>query len=474
LSTTAGSKDSAPIDVAKDIDGYVTGITYPQRYYREINPAALAFAALQCGYAAPRLDQPFRYMDLGCGHGYSTTLCAALFPQGQFIGIDFNPDHIASAEKLRLAARIENATFLATTFAAMANDQAGQTGDCDFIVMHGVMSWVSEAVQRDIALLIERRLKPGGLLYVSYNCQPGWAAKMPLRELLADAYQLASGKTVADRLHQAVSLLRQLADSGAQYFTTNPGVMPLIELIEQQDAGYLAHEFLNRHWTVFHHRDMAAKMTSIGLDYLGSANAADNIRLLAMPEKPAALIAAIPDLVMRETMRDLVLDRQFRRDIYGRNLKPLRLSEFVSALKNTHFVQARSRDDCSLTIKRSFGDVHLDAAIFDPLLDRLAQGPASFDELCQLAPLDSWTLADQNQAIQVLVGAGFARPVVGGASVAADNDAVRRFNEAALAAAVAAGRDQVTLAVTTLSDAVVAPLVANGVETADPALQADV
>ncbi|HVI87058.1 MAG TPA: class I SAM-dependent methyltransferase, partial [Dongiaceae bacterium] len=111
---------NAAIDAERGRDGYVSGIAYPRRYYRELNPASIAFAALQAGYQAPRLDRPFRYLDLGCGHGYSTTLFAALFPQGDFQGVDLDPVHIASAERLRQAAVIDNARFSATSFAAMA------------------------------------------------------------------------------------------------------------------------------------------------------------------------------------------------------------------------------------------------------------------------------------------------------------------------------------------------------------------
>jgi SAM-dependent methyltransferase len=452
LNGTTQSDDGEVAPRRSGIDGYVTGITYPRRYYRELNPAAISFAALQCGYAPPRLDRPFCYLDLGCGHGYSTTLFASLFPQGRFIGVDFNEQHIASAERLRAAARIDNASFVAATFAEMANTPT-PTADCDFIAMHGVMSWVSEAVQRDIATVIERRLKPGGILYVSYNCQPGWAAKMPLRELLMDAYQRANGQTVEERLREAVSLLRRLADSGSQYLAANPDLMPFLDMIEQQEAGYLAHEFLNQHWTVFYHRDMAAQMHASGLSYLGSANAADNIRLLAMPEQPARLVDAMPDIVLRETMRDMVLNRQFRRDLYGRDLKPMPLAPFVEAMRATSFVLARSRAACDLVVKRSFGDVTLDGGVFNPLLDCLARGAAGFDDLSAMAPISGWGLADQNQAVQVLVGADFARPIVAGAGVDGKNAAVQRFNAAARAAAAAAGSDTVTLAEPALSDA---------------------
>lgn len=451
--------DETVIDETMARDGYVSGIAYPRRYYRELNPASIAFAALQAGYQAPRLDRPFRYLDLGCGHGYSTTLFAALFPQGDFQGLDLDPVHIASAERLRRAASIDNAGFHVGSFAAMAAAADAPQQDCDFIVLHGVMSWVSITVRRDIAAVIERRLKPGGIVYVSYNCQPGWAAKVPLRELLLEAFDRASGATVAARIETAVALLRGLADSGAHYIDSNPAVLSLLEMIESQEAGYLAHEFLNRHWTIFYHRDMAAEMQALGLGFLGSADAADNVPLLAVPQKPAALMAAQSDPVLRETLRDMALNRQFRRDLYGRELRPLPLSDFVAAWHAARFVLAVPRAQCALAIKRSFGDVALDAAIFDPLLDRLATGPAGFNDLCKVASIRDWGLGDQLQAIQLLVAADFARPIVGGAAVVADNPAAQRFNAAALAAGRADGFATVALAMPEWSGARLVPVV---------------
>src|SRR6185369_4794821 len=253
-------------------------------------------------------------------------------------------------------------------------------------------------------------------------------------------------------------VLRQLADTGAHYVAVNPAVVALIEMIESQQASYLAHEFLNRHWTAFHFRDMAAQMRAANLTYIGSANAAENIPLLAVPAQPAALMAAAPDMVLRETLRDMALNRQFRRDLYGRAMRPLSLAALLAAWRETSFVAALPRDDCALVIPRSFGDVTLDPAIFAPLLDRLAAGPARFDELCAVASLRDWQIPDQLQAIQILVGADFARPVVAGAAVSADNEAVRRFNAAALALAHEEQREQIALALPAWSDAQVMAL----------------
>ncbi|MDE1148703.1 MAG: class I SAM-dependent methyltransferase [Azospirillaceae bacterium] len=443
---------TTPVDEGEGIGGYVSGITYPRRYYQELNPAAISYAALQSGYRAPRLDRPFRYLDLGCGHGYSPLLFASLFPQGHFMGVDFNPMHIGSAGSLRRAAGLTNAEFIAATFQDLVAIEDGPSLDCDFIVLHGVMSWVSETVRRDIAALVRRRLKPGGIVYASYNCHPGWAAKLPLRTLMVDAYAVTTG-TVEERVKKVLAFLRQLLDSKALYMELNPVVRQQIETLETLDPGYVAHEYLNQYWRAFHHKEIVAFMERLGIGYLGSATAADNVPLLAVPDQPAALMAVMPNALLRENVRDVALNRQFRRDLYGRDLKPLAVPDLVAAHQATRYALGRPRTDCPLLVKRSFGDVTLHEGVFAPLLDRLAAGPATFRELAAVPPLDGWEVADQIQALQVLVGADYARPIVAGAEVPADSDAVRRFNQAALVTARGVGQPETALAVPALSGA---------------------
>ncbi|TWB11564.1 methyltransferase family protein [Nitrospirillum amazonense] len=438
--------------VQDDVHRYVTGIAYLRRYYQELNPASIAYAALQCGYQAPRLDRPFRYLDLGCGHGYSPTLFASLFPQGQFMGVDFNPVHITSAEALRRAAGITNASFSAASFQDLATEENGPIADCDFIVMHGIMSWVSETVRREIGAVIRRRLKPGGIVYASYNCQPGWAGKMPIRALMVDAYAVTTG-TVEERVGKVRAFLRQMADTGALYFESNPAIEQQLQAIETLDTSYIVHEYLNEYWRVFYHKEIATFMANHGAGFIGSGTPADNVPLLAVPEKPRALMAAMPNALLREGVRDMALNRQFRRDIFAYDLAPLNINDLIAAHRATRYTLARRRTDCPMVVPRSFGDVALHEGIFNPLLDRLAAGATTFDDLVGVPPLNDWAAADQIQALQVLVGAEYIRPVVDGAGVGADSDSVRRFNQVALATARAEGQPEVALAAPSLSGA---------------------
>src|SRR5215211_1762124 len=163
--------------------GYVVDVTYTHGFYRELAPSYLGFAALVQGFAAPGLgDEPLTYCELGCGQGGSTNLLASANPHVEFHANDFNPAHIAGARDLARAARLSNVHFYDLSFAEFAENR--QLPMFDIIGLHGVYSWISEENRQHIVRFIRERLKPGGVLYISYNAMPGWAPLMPLRHVM--------------------------------------------------------------------------------------------------------------------------------------------------------------------------------------------------------------------------------------------------------------------------------------------------
>ena len=116
-------------------DGYVTSIDYTSGFYPGLSPVSQNFSLLLKGLAPVRLAEGFSYCELGCGHGFSTTLLAAANPKGSFWGVDFNPAHIASAERLAAVARIENITFLEKSFAEILTASMPRV---DFMALHGI------------------------------------------------------------------------------------------------------------------------------------------------------------------------------------------------------------------------------------------------------------------------------------------------------------------------------------------------
>src|SRR5262249_13537346 len=143
---------------------YVTDVPYVRTFVRELAPAWLDHVALLSGFDPPRRDPEFAWCDLGCGQGLTAAILAATHPNGRFCGIDFMTTHIESAQRFATECGIKNAEFYAADFAT-----AGETdfGRFDYIVSHGVYSWVNEQTQDAMLRFIDRHLKPGGLVYVS-------------------------------------------------------------------------------------------------------------------------------------------------------------------------------------------------------------------------------------------------------------------------------------------------------------------
>ena len=154
--------------------GYVTDTAYVHDYCRAQTPPLLSFAALCKGVAAPgSLGEALRYCDLGCGQGFTANIIAAANPRTEVFAADFNPTHIANARGLAEAAGLKNIAFREADFAELSNDAA--LPEFDIIALHGVYSWVSAEYRAAIVALIRRRLKSGGLVYISYDAMPGWA-----------------------------------------------------------------------------------------------------------------------------------------------------------------------------------------------------------------------------------------------------------------------------------------------------------
>src|SRR5262249_33239779 len=154
------------------------------KVYAELAPGFLAFACARQGVRPPRLGAGTRYLELGCGQGYGLALLAAANPAMDFIGVDFNPAHIAGARRLAEAAGLTNVAFEDFGSGQVLDLPAERLGRFDIVVLHGVYSWVSAENRAAIVEILDRAVTPGGLVYVSYNALPGWSANAPLQRFI--------------------------------------------------------------------------------------------------------------------------------------------------------------------------------------------------------------------------------------------------------------------------------------------------
>jgi len=387
--------------------GYVTDVNYPSSFQRETTPSWLGLAGLLTGHRPPDLTRPFRYADLGCGAGFTTVAVAAACAEAEVWGFDFNPGHVETARRLAARAGLGNVTFIEASFADLARRADGDLPEFDFIVAHGVLSWVSAENRRHVIELIGRRLRPGGLAYLGYNTMTGWASMVPIRSLMR---MLAEGRSDL-AIPGILDILDRIKQAGARYFELHQHSLDRqLALMRKFDARYLAHEYLSEDWHPLMFADVAELMAEAKCTFIGSAELSDNVDTLSLPAGFLPLVAEAEDVYVKETLRDIGRAQTFRRDIYRRGVAPLLPGEYRALIDSVSIVGlgVPTRDEITFTIP--YGVLTGLPEIYQPLLAMLDGAPVTFAEAQKSAGLANRAPTEVAQALSLLVAGGYALP----------------------------------------------------------------
>ncbi|MGA3403538.1 MAG: class I SAM-dependent methyltransferase, partial [Acetobacteraceae bacterium] len=410
-------------------DGYVTDVVYTTNFYREITPAWLATTCLLLGQRPPDLTRPYRYADLGCGHGFTALVVAATCPEAEVWAFDFNPAHIEWATRLAADAGLTNVRFVEASFADLAARPEAALPSFDFMVSHGVLSWISPENRTLMLDVIRQRLRPGGLAYVSYNVTTGWAGMVPLRRLMCLLEEASPART--DVAAAAIlDFIERVRVAGALFFPANPTIESRLDDIRKQDARYIAHEYLNRDWHPLMFAEMAQAMADTKCSFIGSATLSENIDALAAPAGMVPLLGETTDQVLHQTLRDFASAQAFRRDLYRRGLLPIPVSEHQIMLDELVIAPMGQTVPDPITFTTPIGTVTGRTEIYRPLFDMLVQGPVSLRHARAATPYADRPLGELLQAVTLMIAGGYAHPVLPGGATAPARQAALQLNRA--------------------------------------------
>jgi len=404
--------------------GYVADIDYTYGYYPELNPLRARLAFLNAGLRYPEVGTA---CELGFGQGMSIN-CHAAASVIQWYGTDFNPAQAAFAQELAAVCG-SGARLGDESFAEFC--RRSDLPDFDYIGLHGIWSWISDENRKVIVDFIRRKLKLGGVLYISYNTLPGWAAFAPMRHLLTEhAERLgAAGQGTAGCVEAALAFSEGLLKTNPLYARANPAVEKRFEQLKGQDRHYLAHEFFNRDWHPMFFDTLADWLAEAKLSYAGSAHYLDHIDVIHLVPEQQALLQGIPDPVFRQTVRDFMVNQQFRRDYWVKGARRLTGLEQSEALRAQRVVLTTRREDIALKVEGSLGEANLDAAVYVPVLDLLADyRPRTLGQIEQALAAKDINLAKIVQAVMVLAGMGHLAPAQEDAVVGKAKKITDRFN----------------------------------------------
>jgi SAM-dependent methyltransferase len=418
--------------------GYVTDITYVHDFCRVQTPPMVALAALAGGIGgAGGLGEPIAYGDLGCGQGYTANLVAAANPAARVYGFDFNPSHVANARGLADSSGLTNIEFCEASFDDLSRDSL--LPEFDVICMHGVYGWVNRHNRGALVSLIRSKLKPGGLLYISYDCMPGWAAIAPLRQIWARHFAPTQGMPSTTALAQALAYSDALQKVGSRFHRMFPFVEAQIDRLKRTPRDYLAHELLPRDWEAFSFSDVAGELAEAKLVYVGSAHLTDSVDRVNLTEEQQKFLMTLSDPILAEVTRDMILARQFRRDIFVKGRVPLTETQARTRWLNTRFALTTPNNIFEMTFDTALGKLQLRPDVYTPMLEVLGGGALTLRTLIDRlpAPRPSWT--SLTDAIKVMVGRGDLQPCLPESGDAARATSTRGFNTAVMARASASG-----------------------------------
>lgn len=404
-------------------EGYVADIGYTYGYYAELNPQRIKLAFLNAGIAFPEVGTA---CELGFGQGVSINVHAAASVT-RWHGTDFNPAQAGFAQELAGA----------TGSGAQLFDESFETfckrpdlPDFDYIGLHGIWSWISDENRVLIADFLRRKLKVGGVLYISYNTQPGWAAMAPLRDLLTEHAELMGvpGAGIVPRIDASLAFAQKVLGAGAQFARANPQVEKRLERIASQPRAYLAHEYFNRDWMPMSFSRMQGWLSDAKLSYACSAHYLDQVDIINLSAEQQQMLAEIPDHNFRETVRDFFVNQQFRRDYWVRGARRLAPFECVEKIRMQRVVLVVPASGVKLKVTGALGEADLNADIYGPVLDVLADHqPRGLHEL-EHSLRERVSFVQLLQVVLILTGQGVLQPVQDEAAVAAAREPALRLN----------------------------------------------
>jgi hypothetical protein len=387
-------------------DGYFTDLEYTYGYYKDLNPSALRFACLAAGVEPPPTEN-LTYLELGFGQGVSINIHAAA-SGGEFWGTDFNPTQASHAASLHKASSANVHLFDESFEEFAARDDLPQF---NVIALHGIWSWISERNRGFITQIIRKNLRIGGIVYLSYNCLPGWAASMPIRHLMKIHTEYAGSDIAgpAGKIDAAVNFAQKVADSGAFYFSNNPSLANYMKRINEHGRNYLAHEYFNLDWSILNFSDVVADLERAKVAFVTSAQLMDHMDEYHMGPDAQTLLSEIGHPILKESVRDYVVNQQFRRDIFAKGPRRLSGMELRETWLKERFTLVNLPNKISLTTQGPLGELTLHEEIYRPIIDILATdgfAPKSVREIMAHPNLAALDIGKLIGAILVLVGFG--------------------------------------------------------------------
>lgn len=302
-------------------------IAYDRVPYRseplpQSHPDRAATIARLLGVSAPPPESA-RILELGCASGGNLLPMAEQLPGATLLGIDASRNQIEAGQKLRRRAGLENVELRHQDISTFESSEP-----FDYIIAHGVYSWVPPEIQESLLRVISETLAPNGIAYVSYNTYPGWCLQEMVREMMLFASRRV--EEPREKLVQAKEYLDLLVKGRPEQDPLRELLAAELDALEQEDLRYLMHEHFEEHNQPVYFYQFMEQATRHGLGFLGEVEFGQTDRQNLPETIREELVDFSDDLIRAEQHIDFRVNNTFRQTLLCRSqIRPDRRFESI-------------------------------------------------------------------------------------------------------------------------------------------------
>jgi SAM-dependent methyltransferase len=313
-------------------------VFYPGHPFEQTHPDRLATIASLFGMEPAPVDR-CRVLELGCGLGGNLLPMAYELPDSEFIGIDLSAPTIARGASNVARLGLSNISLRHCDILDVGED----VGRFDYIIAHGVYSWVPQAVRDRMLAIFRDNLSPHGVAYVSYNAYPGSHFRDLTREMML--HHVSGIEDPKQRIAQSRALMKLLAETTPEDKPYGIVMREQFERVSKMPDEVLYHDDLNAGARAFFVRQVAEDAARAGLQYLSEANVA-HTSFGGHGEKVAQVLQQISEehFIEREQYLDFLVGRGFRESLLCRGGIALRRDLKPSCVTD-YWISAPVHDD---------------------------------------------------------------------------------------------------------------------------------
>ena len=283
-------------------------VAYPGYSHPQTLPDRLAVIGILSGLKPQRVDQ-CRLLELGCGDGTNLGPMASTLPKSEFLGLDLAAKPIARGQQMIREAGLTNIQLLQADLAEFK----GWGEKFDYIIAHGLYSWVPAGIRQRLLEICRDCLAPQGVAFVSYNSFPGAHLRKLVREMML--FHVRALESPPERVQQAQALLKFLADAQDDLGESRRWLKAELESVLDHEKGHLYHDELAEVNEPFYFTQFAAQAAAHGLQYLAEADYFEMFEH-GLNEATREILKQLgPNRLLREQYLDFLKCRRFRQTL---------------------------------------------------------------------------------------------------------------------------------------------------------------